>query len=367
MRLVARRLHGERISRTAAAAARELLADAPKESPVGAVLRRLVRCSELDTVRAEQDLAPAVLDYGRELEYAAKWELALDVYTLLARTPVASHTSVDASLRIGVCLRQLDRLREAEHAYAEARRLARRLKYHQAALRARFGAANVVIALGNFPHAKRLLERLVVDCRREGAREVMAMALGSLAVLHLSTDDKSRGIALSLAAMKETRDQVQRDRLLNNIGEALRELGHLSQARDALLIVAHTGREQFIRWSALMSLMNLAADSGDVREFRAYRDQLKRARLTPKLEVDFLIHLGKSYRALGQPAASRSAFARAVKVAERASLNALLFDAERAWAEAEPATSPPEPALPPSLAEVATTLRSMRLAATQGR
>ena len=68
---------------------------------------------------------------------------------------------------------------------------------------------------------------------------------------------------------------MARDRVLNDLGASFVQLGVYSAARDAYLVVAATAQEQYMRWTAMINLLDVAADERREPVFEQYRRDLE--------------------------------------------------------------------------------------------
>lgn len=140
--------------------------------------------------------------------------------------------------------------------------------------------------------------------------------------------------------------------------------GVRSTAQQLFLDLAATAREQSLRWVATINLMEFASEEGDRLRFEAYRDQLERAELPPRLRVEFELHVGRGYQLLGEPDSAREWLERALASATSYSYNALVFKVERLL-HAVPITETgqmpmPAPTIPIAVEQIAAKLRAMR-------
>jgi hypothetical protein len=131
-------------------------------------------------------------------------------------------------------------------------------------------------------------------------------------------------------ALRESANEHERERILNDLATAFSALGVKSAARDAFLIIASTAREQYLRWMATINLMELAADEGVRLQFERYRQQLASAVLPPLLHVQFELHVGRGYQAMSEWELAQSWLERAAGSAASYSFNKLVFEAEDA-------------------------------------
>jgi hypothetical protein len=83
-----------------------------------------------------------------------------------------------------------------------------------------------------------------------------------------------------------------------------------------------------------LNLMELAATQRAELQFDKYRRDLEDADFTPQLRVTYLLYVGRGYHALGQDEDAVPYLERAVEMASQHGLNALLFEAEAALADA---------------------------------
>ncbi|MDE3153179.1 MAG: hypothetical protein KGL93_13105, partial [Gemmatimonadota bacterium] len=161
-------------------------------------------------------------------------------------------------------------------------------------------------------------------------------------------------------ALQSSPSAIERDRILHNIGTAFQLLGIRSAARDAFLVLSATAQEQYTRWSALLTLMSIAAEDGAEPAFEQYRRSLATVVMPPDLETDYFIHLGRSYRQLGHEDLAQIAFSKAIELAEHHQLNRHLFEAEAAMRTRVPAPPPPDQGQVAAVAAVASAVRAMR-------
>ena len=325
-----------RVDTWAVGAVREAIAQVADTTPVRRILTSIVDAMVSTSTVDMHLLCPRLMAYGQALDYDAKWSLAADVYsTIVAHAhPVEdSDLVVAANLQLGYCLRTIGELDEALAAFEQASRVAMQAGDMIGVLRSRLGDAKVAMARGNMPHAESLVDKTIEDAKDHGLREIQANALTDRAFIAGAAAQYDRVIRYSYAALELSTSQRHRDRVLNNIATGFRFLGLYDSARDAYLVLAATAQEQYIRWTAELNLMELAASQGSEIQFDRYRRDLESADFTPQLRVTYLIHVGRGFHSLGDGERSIPYLERAIEMASEHQLNALLFEAEGALAE----------------------------------
>jgi tetratricopeptide (TPR) repeat protein len=345
---------------------RAAIEDMPKGTPTRTILAGVVDALTSSRGGDLHAVAPRLMAYARCLDLDGQWSLAADVYeTVIAHAhPVEdSDVAVNALLRRGHCLRELGELDEAMTTYGTAGRVARTGGNLIGDLRAQIGEAKILAARGNLPDA---------DARLEAAAE-RAATLELSEVRSVATHDRShvahlRGqydaaVRFAYDAMRDSASEHERERILNDLATSFHMLGDKSAARDAFLILASTAREQYLRWTATINLMELAAEDGVSIQFERYRQQLASAALPPMLQVQFELHVGRGYQSFGEWELAETWLERAGRTATSHSFNQLAFAADAALANnkrpAEPRRATTFEA-PEDVRQIATELREMR-------
>jgi tetratricopeptide (TPR) repeat protein len=326
-----------RVDSWGVSAVREAIAEVRETTPLRRVLSAVVDVIVSSTSIDMHALTPRLMAYGQTLEYDAKWSLASDVYqTIVAHAhPVEdADLVVSAFIQLAFSLRTLGELDAAAAAYDRASRVALAAGDIIGVLRGRLGDAKIAMARGNVPQAETILAETIAHAESSGLDDIRSRALNDRAYIAGVTKQHDRAIRYSYDALELTNNPRDRDRILNNIATGFRYLGLLDVARDAYLILATTGQEQYLRWLSEINLMELAAHQQIELQFDKYRRSLESADFTPLLRVTYLLHVGRGYHALGDPEAGIPYLERAIALAESHKLNQLIFEIEEALTEA---------------------------------
>ncbi len=309
------------------------IAELSSHEKIKVVLSSIVGLIETSPIVDMGLLAPRLMAYGQLLEYEARWSLATDVYgTIVAHThPVQeADLATQAHLRRGFCLRQVGDLAASLSAYETAGGIASAANDMVGVLRARIGEAKGAIARGNMPRAQELLDETIERAAAHRLDAVQSMALHDRSDVAFQTGDYELAIRLAYQALSMTESSRERDRILADIAASFFKLGVHSAARDAYLILAATGQEQYQRWTATLNLMEIAAVDGEELLFEQYRRSIDVRMLPPRQEVLYWLQAGVGYGHLGNYDEGRAFIERALDVAEDYELNKMAFEAEEA-------------------------------------
>lgn len=285
-------------------------------------------------------VAPRLMAYGRALQQAAKWPLAADIYrTVLAyATPVSdAETVIAANMQLGRCLRVMAEWEEALSCFAAASQVATMTGDVMSILRARIQEANVAIDRGNLPYAETLLDETIVQAGESGLSEIRATAIHDRAHLAARRGRPEEAVILGYEALKGVRSQMARDRVLNDLGATFSLLGVFSAARDAYLVVAATAQEQYMRWTAMINLLDLAADERREPVFEQYRRDLEDVALPPTLATYYYYFVANGHRVFDRPLLAKAAIERAIELATENKLGQWLLKSERLLEELQKA------------------------------
>jgi tetratricopeptide (TPR) repeat protein len=345
---------------------RAAIEDMPSGMPARTLLTGVVDALTSSRGGDLHAVAPRLMAYARCLDLDARWSLAADVYeTVIAHAHPAedSDVAVNALLRRAHCLRELGELAEATATYGTAGQVARASGNLIGDLRAQIGEAKILAARGNLPDADALLESAAIRAADLELPEIRSVATHDRShVAHLR-GQYDAAVRFAYDAMRGSASEHERERILNDLATSFHMLGDKSAARDAFLILAATAREQYLRWTATINLMELAAEDGVSIQFERYKQQLSSATLPPMLQVQFELHVGRGYQTFGEYDLAETWLGRAGRTATAHAFNQLAFVAEDALANNTRAAKPSRVATyeaPEDVRQIATELREMR-------
>jgi tetratricopeptide (TPR) repeat protein len=338
--------------------------------PVRSILQGLMQAM----ARTEpEDLAlvtPRLMAYGRALHQDAKWDMAADVYWTVIDSATAEtepETLIDAYMQFGYCARMANKWDEAGRAYEAAQSMAEASGDVVKLLRSRIAQAKLAIDRGNLPEAEEILDATITTASNsEKLRAVKAVALHDRAVVAHLKGDFEQAVHFGYDALSGTTDPAARDRVLSDVASSFMELGVLTAARDAFVVLASTAQEQYIRWAATINLMDVATRDGYEPAFEQCRRELADAALPPILAANLQLVLGRGLGAFGQKKFAGEAFTEAIRIATENRFFQLIYIAEAGLKELEgppPAVAGTPATIPESLAPVASALSEMREAA----
>lgn len=312
-------------------------------------------------------VAPRLMAYARALQFEARWALAADVY----RTVIANALPVDdadvviaANWHLGGCERVLAHWDAASEAYGMAAQSAAAIGDVMNVLKARISEANLAMARGNLPKAEHILDESIETATEAGLDEQRAVALQDRGVVARQRRDYELAIRCTFEALGCFKQQTARDRALVDLAATFLDIGLLSAARDANLMVAATAQEQYTRWVATINLLEIAALDRREPVFEQYRRELASAELPVTLSAYYFYYVGQGYRMFHKLEQAKRALGRALDVAAAHNLNEVVIKAEQSLREIEEggviitAAATAEPS--DSVSEVATAIREMR-------
>jgi len=317
-------------------AVREAVNAVPSGTPVRGILSGIVDAIEQLPIREVRPIAPRLMAYGRSLEYEAAWRLATDVYeTIVAYThpAIEPEMTIDATMRMAFCFRTLGEMASAELAYKRAGSLAAAVGDSAKMLHARIGDAKMALVRGNLPAAESILDDTLAKAKTVGAKHVLAMAFHERATVAHARGEHERAIRFAYDALRLTHSLRERDRVLFDLSTFFMDSNVFVAARDALMVLAATAQEQYVRLAATVNLMEIAAREGSEPIFELYRRQLATADLPLAIEVRVHYCTGLGYSAFGHLDSAMEQLEQARDLAARHSLNQQTFEAEALLAD----------------------------------
>jgi tetratricopeptide (TPR) repeat protein len=338
------------------------------------------RVSEGDTVRGaltcvleevtnrraiDETVCRSLMAYGRTLDYAAAWGLAIDVFSTvvkLTRPERNAKLAVEAQVAVGGAARRNGDWDTSARAYSQAAYIADTVGDRQGVLTVQVGIANTYMAKGNLPQAQTILDDVLVQARDQELAEVQAIALHSRAALSHHKGDTSEGIKLAHEALSLTTNPTERDVVLDDIAAMFTELGLRDAARDTHLVLAATAQSKMVRGTATINLMELASLDDMPEAFDAYARELAQAQLGPWLRAHYLLYLGEGMNRLGRRDASEEALKEAISFAEANQIHLVSFKAQAALSAIRTSARPNKPFIAPPAwvpEEVSTVVRAM--------
>jgi tetratricopeptide (TPR) repeat protein len=311
---------------------RTALENVAEGDPVRAVLNNLVE--ELASrTKVDDSVCAALLAYGRTLDAEANWGLATDVFgsvAKLTRPEKNARLAVDANVAMGGAARRGGDWETSARAYSQAAYIADTMGDRQGVLTVQVGIANTYLAKGNLPQAQSILDDVVLQARDQHFPAVEADALHSRAALAERKGLPHEALALAHLALPLMGDTAARDVLLQDIGAIFMELGMNDAARDAHLVVVATGRTKFVRWLALINLLELASIDNMRVVFDNYARELTAAPLSPWLRANFLVSHGQGLERFGSIDMAEEVLQESISYAEAHQFHQVAFTAQDA-------------------------------------
>jgi tetratricopeptide (TPR) repeat protein len=313
------------------AAVRSAIDGVPTTVMARRILSRIVDAGDQASEPDAPHIAQHLMAYGRSLDYDGGYALAVDVYqTLLRHVPSSldADIAIDAQMRLGYCLRVQDDWSGAEAAYGHAHSIAFARGDIAKALHARIGDASVAFSRGNLPAAESMLDEIIVEASHPELTDIRSMALHDRATVAILRGQYDHAARLAYGALKLTRSLTARDRILADLANAFAQLGVLDAARDAYIVLASTAQEHYVRWLAMINLLEVSAFQGNEAVFEDYRVDLSGERLPSVLRAQAYYYTAVGYHAFGKHAAAVRALEQATELAETHHYNRLLFQVE---------------------------------------
>jgi len=335
-------------------------------------LGQIVRVSaRIGTSDKKRLLWPPLLAFAYWLEQELRTDEALDVLHtgLQLSGQEAGEEDIAAQLQLGRVLRLSGRFPESAAAYARGGELAAAGGDTHSEFRSRVGGALVAQEQGNLPEAERILEGVLADARSAGDRSAQALACHDLGTTHYLMGRLASAVQLTFTAFGLYDQRSQQMRALADTGLVLKELGHYSAAKRALVLVLEHDAPPEARVRPLVELMDLGALMQDRLLFERGRRELDRHldALPPDEQVEHEMKLGRGLAAFDRQDEGEKHLERAVALAEQYGLGERLFRAEAMLEEArqrrdQAATAPtPEAAPAPELRSTIESLEALVL------
>jgi tetratricopeptide (TPR) repeat protein len=301
-------------------------------NPIRGVLTGVV--DEISTRGVVDDtVCGNLLSYGRVLDYEASWNLAIDVFSTVAklvRPERNARLSVESYVLVGGSARRNGDWDTSARAYSQAAYIADTLGDGPGVLTVQVGIANTYLAKGNLPQAEAILDDVIVQAQDQEMHEVQGMALHSRAAIAAHRGEHAEGLRLAHEALGLTSSSYEKDLVLGDIAAMFTQLGMHEPARDAHLVLAATAQAKFVRWSATLNLMELASLDDMPEAFDAYARELARAPLGPWVRSHYLLFLGEGMHRFGRTDAAMEALQEAVQFAELNQIHQVSFKAQDA-------------------------------------
>jgi tetratricopeptide (TPR) repeat protein len=285
----------------------------------------------------DETVCRSLLAYGRALDYAAAWGLAVDVFsTVVKLTPPEKNAklAIEAHVAVGGAARRNGDWDTSARAYSQAAYIADTLGDRQGVLTVQVGIANTYMARGNLPQAQSILDDVVVQARDQYLPEVQAIALHSRSSLALRRGKKAEAVNLAHEALGLTTNPASRDTVLEDLAVAFSEIGMRGAARDTHLILASSAQLKWVRWQATINLMELASYDEMQDAFNSYAAELRKAPLGPWLKAHFLLFLAEGLGRFERYEAAEQAFEETIAYAGANQIHSVTFKAEAEIVEA---------------------------------
>ncbi|HET6580143.1 MAG TPA: hypothetical protein VFG66_17610 [Gemmatimonadales bacterium] len=356
-------------------AVRRHLRELPTDSPESAHLHGVTDAVIVGS-RPFAGLRLSLMAYAYFLEHEGRLEEALEILSLGVRThggEVPPGDFAAAALFTGRLNRLLARWTEATNAYLAAEAAAEREGDRVVALRARLGRSGVLRGQGNLPLARTTVEGIIEAAAAAGLRDVQAMALTDLGAVHALEGCRVEALEANYRAFLLTEDELQRMRVLGDLGIGLREIGAIDSARVAFEIVVAAHTSFLVHTNALLELMELESNARNRIAFERRRAAAEkvRDRMPPSMLVDLHYKAGVGLARFGQFSRARQLLVTGMELAETHHLNAWYFRLDTVLADLTDCELPepgpawtPEPEALPAVQEVAVGLREYAASAT---
>jgi tetratricopeptide (TPR) repeat protein len=304
----------------------------PAHEPLREVLLGIVNTMQTLREVDMQPVLPRLAAYASLLERRSEYKLASDVYETVIRLgeeEFDGDVKIDALIRLGFCQRTLGVLDDAERAFTDALRIAKRRKEVARDLQSRLGLAGVTMVRGNLPRADELYIEIAADSENRNCDAEFARAVHGRAVVSMRRGTFRKAACLAYDALQLTTAPTERERILADISALLILEERFDAAQDALMILDATAISESIRAGAKVNMTILAARKGDEAMFERARAQVPTRDLLPELEVNFLIESARGLRRFGRDGEAEPLLEQARAVALDHGLNRSLFEAEQ--------------------------------------
>jgi len=306
----------------------EVSAGDPIRGVLTTVLEETIARGTIDEV-----VCRSLLGYGRALDYEASWSLAVDVYQTvakLARPEKNAKLAVDANVCVGGSARRNGDWETSARAYSQAAYVADTMGNRQGVLTVQVGIANTYMAKGNLPQAQSILDDVITQAGDLHFEDVQAIALHSRAALAGRRGEYGESVRLGHAALKLTKNPIERDNVLADLAGAFESVGMRAASRDSNLLLVATTQTKFVRWQASINLMELAARDQMEQTFEEYANELRREPMGAWLNSHFLLFLGEGFESFERYEAAEQALSEARDFAEQNQIFAVSFKADEA-------------------------------------
>lgn len=313
---------------------RKFLAELPAQEAEVAHAKGIADSVSSDPEHRDSILRMALVAYAYFLEHEGRFEEALDVLRLGGRTYRDEIPPVDAAtiaLFVARLNRMLARWEPANHSYGLAERAGVETRDVGTVMLARIGKANVLRGQGDLPASRQLLEQVVAETQSPELTDVRGRALSDLSVVMGREGRLHEAILTRYQSLLALRDEVQRTRVLGDLGMSLREVGAYSSARQCFDMVLSSDGSFIIRTNTFLELMEMESAVGNRIAFERYRQEVRTSedRMPPSMAIDYRYKLGIGFARFGKEGRARAVLREALGLAEEYRLNEWYFRVDR--------------------------------------
>jgi tetratricopeptide (TPR) repeat protein len=338
------------------------------------MLCALVAALTHDTPSRVPSVWALLVGYAGVLERSDQWELAADVLGTAVEQVRSREEQLQAPEfynKIGACLRKAGRFNASIAAHRAGCALALGVGLPELDLNNRLGLAAALLAAGDIPGSDRAFADVARDADVVGLPECRATALHerALAMYARRTSDgpeTPQALVWYGQALRGYWEDARRHRVLDDMATAFIDLSYLNVAREIYDYVFQSAEDPDVHVAVGLKAIRLAVLCGEQADFERYAAALseERDQMTPEQHADYNISLGLGYWRCGRIARARTAYARALSIAEDCQLYQELHDAEQSRAGLDAGAPPPAPLRstdrppPPAVARVIASIRA---------
>ncbi len=276
---------------------------------------------------------PGLIGFGKAAEDAGAYDLGSDVYHFaadlgrcepnIALVPHALH-------RAGFCLRNQDRIAEAEAAYRAGILAAQEFGDEVSELLIEGGLAKIAIHQDHYTAACQQLDSIIDRARAAQRLAPLAFALQDRALVATHQGNHQQALTYLQEALSLQSDPARQLRIVNDIGNAARAGGMSKVARSAFETVRTEATQADLRWSATINLLDMHAEENAWAEFDRLLACLVGSPPTDRLECELLETLAGAHAKRGQKAQAENLYRRVAEIAQLRGFTEILRRVRRA-------------------------------------